>query len=95
VGVTVVAADAPHRFSYRWVHPPGERATERNSTLVTFTLVATGDERTRLRVVESGIDSLDLTDAEKRNFFEDHRDGWEEKGNALRDLFAAGAAPPR
>jgi len=47
VGITVVAADRPHRFSYRWVYPPGERATEANSTLVTFTLVADGDERTR------------------------------------------------
>jgi len=70
VGITVVAADRPHRFSYRWVYPPGERATETNSTLVTFTLVADGAERTRLRVVESGLDQMDMGDDEKQTFFE-------------------------
>ena len=92
VGITVVEADRPHRFSYRWVYPPGERATEGNSTLVTFTLVAEGDERTRLRVVESGLDQKDMTDDERQQFFEDHSHGWQVQGDRLRDLFAAGPA---
>ena len=29
VGITVVDADRPHRFSYRWVYPPGESAQRR------------------------------------------------------------------
>jgi uncharacterized protein YndB with AHSA1/START domain len=90
VGITVVAADRPHRFSYRWVYPPGERATEANSTLVTFTLVANGDERTRLRVVESGLDHMDITDAEKQKFLDEHTHGWQVQGDRLRDLFASG-----
>ena len=90
VGITVVAADPPHRFSYRWVYPPGERATEANSTLVTFTLVADGDARTRLRVVESGLELMEMTDDEKQQFFEDHRHGWQVQGDRLRDLFASG-----
>lgn len=93
VDITVVAADRPHRFAYRWVYPPGERATETNSTLVTFTLVADGDERTRLRVVESGLERMDMTDDEKQQFFEDHRHGWQVQGDRLRDLFAGGHAP--
>jgi uncharacterized protein YndB with AHSA1/START domain len=92
VGVAVVAADRPHRFSYRWTYPPGERATETNSTLVTFTLVADGAERTRLRVVESGVDQLDLSDDEKQKFLDDHRHGWQVQGDRLRDLFASGHA---
>jgi uncharacterized protein YndB with AHSA1/START domain len=90
VGITVVAADRPHRFSYRWVYPPGEDALETNSTLVTFTLVADGNERTRLRVVESGLDQMDMTDTEKQTFFDDHSHGWHVQGDRLRDLFAAG-----
>jgi uncharacterized protein YndB with AHSA1/START domain len=90
VGITVVAADRPHRFSYRWVYPPGERATETNSTLVTFTLVADGDERTRLRVVETGLDQMDMADDEKEKFLEQHRHGWHVQGDRLRDLFASG-----
>ena len=92
VGITVVAADRPHRFSYRWVYPPGEHATETNSTLVTFTLVADGDERTRLRVTETGLEQMDLADDEKQKFFEEHRHGWLVQGDRLRDLFAAGPA---
>jgi uncharacterized protein YndB with AHSA1/START domain len=92
VNITVVAADRPHLFSYRWVYPNGERATEVNSTLVTFTLVADGDERTRLRVVESGLDQMDMADDEKQNFLEQHRHGWQVQGDRLRDLFASGPA---
>ncbi len=93
VGITVVDADRPHRFSYRWVYPPGEDASEVNSTLVTFTLVADGNERTRLRVVESGLDKMQMADDEKQRFFEDHSHGWQAQGDRLRDLFASGRAP--
>ena len=92
VGITVVAADRPHRVSYRWVYPPGERATEANSTLVTFTIVANGDERTRLRVVETGLDQMHMADDEKQKFLEQHRHGWQVQGDRLRDLFASGRA---
>ena len=90
VGITVVAADRPHRFSYRWVYPPGERATETNSTLVTFTLVAEGEARTRLRVVESGLEQMNITDDEKQKFLDEHRHGWQVQGDRLHDLFASG-----
>jgi len=92
VGITVIAADRPHRFSYRWVYPPGERATEANSSLVTFTLVADGDERTRLRVVETGLDHMYMADDEKQKFLEQHRHGWQVQGDRLRELFATGHA---
>lgn len=89
VGITVVAADPPHHFSYRWTYPTGERATETNSTLVTFTLVADGPDRTRLRVVESGLEQIEMADDDKQRFVEDHRHGWQVQGDRLRDLFAA------
>ena len=95
VGITVVDAEPPQRFSYRWVYPPGERASETNSTLVTFTLVADGAERTRLRVVESGLDRMDMTDEAKRTFAEEHRHGWLVQGDRLRDLFVSGPASQR
>jgi uncharacterized protein YndB with AHSA1/START domain len=94
VGITVVAADRPHRFAYRWTHPPGEAATEDNSTLVTFTLVAQGDERTHLRVVESGLERLALSDEEKQRFRDDHQHGWQIQGERLRNLFAAPSSTP-
>jgi hypothetical protein len=44
--------------------------------LVEFTLVAEGSERTRLRVVESGLDLLAWPDAEKERYAEEHNGGW-------------------
>ena len=56
----VVDVDAPRRFSYRWSvlrESFDSEPVEGNSTLVEFTLEAEGDG-TRLRVVESGFDTL-------------------------------------
>ena len=88
VGITVVAVEAPHRLAYRWVHPPGSEATERNSTLVTFTLHPDGEARTRLRVVERGIAGLDLDDGAKRRFADEHGHGWQVQGDRLAALLA-------
>ena len=90
VDITVVAADRPHRFSFRWCYPTGDHATADNSTLVTFTLTADGDGRTRLRVAETGLDQLDWPDDDKQKFADDHRHGWQVQGDKLRDLFVAG-----
>ena len=43
--ITVVEAEAPRLFSFRWVYPEGEDAREGNSLLVTFELSALGSER--------------------------------------------------
>jgi hypothetical protein len=48
------------------------------------------------RVVETGLDQLDWPDADKQKFVDEHRHGWQERGDALRDLFVAGhASSPR
>src|SRR4030081_2344438 len=55
--LVVESVDPPTRFSFRWRHPAGERPTAIDAMLVEFTLVGEG-ERTRLRVVESGLELL-------------------------------------
>ena len=90
VDITVIDAEQPHRFSFRWCYPAGDHATEHNSTLVTFTLTADGDGRTLLSVVESGLDQLAWSDDEKQKFVEQHQHGWQVQGDKLRDLFVAG-----
>ena len=89
VDITVVAADRPHTFSFRWCYPAGARASAGNSTLVTFTLTAAGDARTHLRVAETGLDELDWPDADKQKFVDEHTHGWQVQGDKLRDLFVA------
>jgi uncharacterized protein YndB with AHSA1/START domain len=73
--VLVEAVDPPTRFSFRWNHPAGEEPTAENSLLVEFTLAAEGG-RTRLRVVESGLDPLPWPDADKQQYADEHNGGW-------------------
>ena len=43
--ITVVEAEPPKRFSFRWVYPEGEDAREGNSLLVTFELSTRSEGR--------------------------------------------------
>jgi uncharacterized protein YndB with AHSA1/START domain len=83
----VVLADRPHRFVYRWMHPEGASPTDANSVLVEFTLTPEGDG-TRLRVVESGIRSLEWPADEKSGYVDDHKNGWVRILERLRDYAA-------
>ena len=74
--VIVETVDPPARFSFRWNHPRGEEPAGGNSMLVEFTLTPEGDERTRLRVTESGHELLDWDDAEKERYASEHQEGW-------------------
>jgi uncharacterized protein YndB with AHSA1/START domain len=80
----VEAVEPPHRFAYRWVQPQGSVARPDNSMLVEFTLEPVGD-RTRLRVVESGFDTVDWSDEKKARYAERHSDGWQTLLGRLRD----------
>ena len=71
--VVVETVDPPTRFSFRWNHPRGEEPVAGNSMLVEFTLTPEGDERTRLRVVESGHELRDWPEAEKQRYADEHQ----------------------
>jgi uncharacterized protein YndB with AHSA1/START domain len=74
--VVVETVDSPTRFSFRWNHPVGEEPMTGNSMLVEFTLTPEGDQRTRLRVTESGHEQRAWPDAEKQRYADEHREGW-------------------
>jgi uncharacterized protein YndB with AHSA1/START domain len=86
--VVVEVVDPPARFAFRWNHPRGEEPVTGNSVLVEFTLTPAGDERTLLRVVESGHELRDWPDAEKQRYADEHRDGWGEYLDRLGTLLA-------
>ena len=73
----VETVEPPHRFAYRWVHTRDTRQEPipANSTLTEFTLAAEGDG-TRVSVVESGFDALDLDEAARAELFASHARGW-------------------
>jgi uncharacterized protein YndB with AHSA1/START domain len=76
--VVVEAVDPPTRFSFRWNHPEAEDPVAGNSMLVEFTLTPEGEERTRLRVTESGHDLRTWPEAEQQRYADEHRAGWAE-----------------
>src|SRR6201996_19334 len=76
--VVVEVVDRPVRFSVGWTQRSGAEAAAGNSMLVEFTLTREGDERTRLRVVESGHELCDWPDAEKQRYADEHSEGWVE-----------------
>jgi uncharacterized protein YndB with AHSA1/START domain len=76
--VVVQTVDPPSRFSFRWNYPSGEEPVAGNSMLVEFTLTPEGEERTRVRVVESGHELRDWPDEEKQRYADEHNHGWPE-----------------
>jgi uncharacterized protein YndB with AHSA1/START domain len=73
---SVVEADPPHRFSFRWCHPAGEAAAAGNSFLVTFTLEAAGGG-TRLTMTETGFREQGWEVAKLEEMYRSHVEGWD------------------
>ena len=86
------AVEPPRRLTYRWVYPTGEEPRPGNSMLVEFTLAEEGD-KTRLTVVESGLDLMPWPDDEKQGYADSHSSGWARHLDRLRAY--APAAPSR
>jgi uncharacterized protein YndB with AHSA1/START domain len=74
--ITVVDAVPPRLFSFRWVYPDGEAATDANSLLVTFELVPDG-AGTVLHLTESGFREMGWEAAVLEDYYNDHVSGWE------------------
>jgi len=74
--LTVVEADPPRRFSFRWVYDQGEHATSANSLLVTFDLEASG-HGTLLRFSETGFREKGWEAAVLEQEYREHVTGWD------------------
>ncbi len=74
--ITVVDAEPPRLFSFRWVYPEGEVATESNALLVTFELTPSGDG-TRVRMTETGYREKGWEIAVLEETYNDHVSGWD------------------
>jgi len=74
--ITVVEADPPHRFAFRWVYDDGASPAPDNSLLVTFDLVAAGDG-TLLRFKETGFRERGWEAAVLEEAYLDHARGWD------------------
>ena len=91
----VEAVEPPHRFAYRWLSKLDLRddPTPANSTLTEFTLAAEGAS-TRVAVVESGFDALDVDPEERAAALASHPTGWVAELDELA-TYAAGVTSPQ
>ncbi|MGB7448651.1 MAG: SRPBCC family protein [Ornithinimicrobium sp.] len=76
VGFTVVDAQPPYRFSFRWTHPANQPAVEGNSLLVVFDLTASRGG-TLLKMTESGFREMGWEAALLEQQYRDHVTGWD------------------
>jgi uncharacterized protein YndB with AHSA1/START domain len=84
VSLTVVEAEPPRLFSFRWVYPDGEAATSTNSLLVRFELVPSG-AGTELRFTETGFREIGWEAAVLEQQYKEHSAGWDTFLPRLRD----------
>lgn len=76
VPMTVVVAEPPRLFAFRWTHPAGGTAVDGNSLLVTFELVPSGSG-TLLRLTETGFRERGWEIAVLEQQYDEHVVGWE------------------
>jgi uncharacterized protein YndB with AHSA1/START domain len=76
VPLTVVDADPPRLFSFRWAYSDGEIATPDNSLLVTFELAPSG-AGTALRLTEVGFREMGWEAAVLEAYYQEHCEGWD------------------
>jgi uncharacterized protein YndB with AHSA1/START domain len=73
---TVVEADPPRTFAFRWTYDEGAAPGAGNSLLVTFELVPAG-EGTTVRFRETGYRERGWEAALLEATYNDHRQGWD------------------
>ncbi|MEU8308159.1 SRPBCC domain-containing protein [Actinomadura sp. NPDC048955] len=76
VPLTVMEADPPRRFSFRWAYDQGEIAESVDSLLVTFELVPSGTG-TLLRFTETGFRDRDWQEEVLVAQYGQHAAGWD------------------
>jgi uncharacterized protein YndB with AHSA1/START domain len=89
----VERVEPPHAFSYRWARPAHQTVREGNSTLVEFTLTPEG-EQTRLRVVESGFRTLEISPEEQAKYAAGNTGGWKSELDELVAYAESAAGVP-
>jgi uncharacterized protein YndB with AHSA1/START domain len=74
--LTVVEADPPRRFAFRWTYDDGLVAAPDNSLLVTFDLTPSGGG-TLLKMTETGFREMGWEAAVLEETYLEHSQGWD------------------
>jgi uncharacterized protein YndB with AHSA1/START domain len=76
VPMTVLQAEPPRLFSFRWIHPADEKAEVGNSLMVTFELTPVGSG-TSVRMTETGFREMGWEIAVLEAAYQEHGEGWD------------------
>ncbi|MET8875766.1 SRPBCC domain-containing protein [Nocardia sp. NPDC004604] len=75
VPITVVDAEPPRLFSFRWCYPGDKVDNAAATLLVTFELTPSGTG-TRIRMIETGFREMGWEAAKLEDVYRDHSSGW-------------------
>jgi uncharacterized protein YndB with AHSA1/START domain len=87
VPLTVVVADPPRTFSFRWTQDAGAEAVTGNSLLVSFELVPSGSG-TLVKLTETGFREMGWEAAVLEATYADHVVGWDHHFPRLGEYIA-------
>jgi uncharacterized protein YndB with AHSA1/START domain len=76
VPITVVKAEPPRLFAFRWSYPEGQVDDSANSLLVTFELTPSGSG-TRIRLIETGFREMGWETAKLAEQYREHSAAWD------------------
>ena len=91
VPLTVMEADPPRRFSFRWADGDARPTAPGDSLLVTFDLIPSGNG-TLLRFSETGFREMGWDEVGVESNYRDHTSGWDRFLPRLAD-YATGQVP--
>ena len=85
--IRTVSLEAPRYAAFRWLSLEGRgQLVDQQSTLVEFWIDELPGGGVRLRVAESGLDALAVSDEEQRRNFEENAEGWATELAAARSF---------
>ena len=86
--IQTVQFDRPRYAAFRWLSQD-ENDKPEESTLVEFWIEAGPGDGVTIRVVESGFDALNVSEAERRTKVEENTEGWELELAAAQSLLSS------
>lgn len=93
VPITVVDAEPPRLFSFRWCYPGDQVDDSADTLLVTFELTPSGTG-TRIRLTETGFREMGWEAAKLEEVYRDHSTGWDTFVPQLGDYLARLVSTP-
>jgi uncharacterized protein YndB with AHSA1/START domain len=92
VPITVVEAQPPQLFSFRWGYPGGKVDDSADTLLVTFELTPSGTGTT-IRLTETGFREMGWEAAKLEEHYREHSTGWDTFVPRLGDYLARLVSP--